>query len=141
MKIKSHPILSALACLCASASLEGCDRLLLFNPKGPVGDAERFIILAAFGLMLIVAIPGLVALSGRCRRWCRRNPDKHPHAEKHGNGPYHRRSGRRVWIRNGMAYLVVGAPQRYGNALCGDLSRIRWRHGLQAPRLLAMPPG
>jgi cytochrome o ubiquinol oxidase subunit 2 len=35
----------------------GCDQLLLFNPKGPVGDSERSLIIISFVLMLIVVIP------------------------------------------------------------------------------------
>ncbi len=31
--------------------------MLLFNPKGPIGDAERFVIIVAIALMLIVVIP------------------------------------------------------------------------------------
>ena len=35
----------------------GCDHLLLFNPKGPVGSSERSLIIISFVLMLIVVIP------------------------------------------------------------------------------------
>ena len=34
--------------------------MVLFDPKGPIGDAERFVIIAAFVLMLIVVIPVFV---------------------------------------------------------------------------------
>ena len=34
--------------------------MVLFDPKGPVGESERFVILAALGLMLIVLIPVFV---------------------------------------------------------------------------------
>jgi len=37
--------------------------MLLFDPKGPIGDAERFVIVAAFVLMLIVVIPVFVMSS------------------------------------------------------------------------------
>jgi len=40
--------------------LEGCGQLLLFEPKGPIGAVERFVIIAAFGLMLIVVIPVVI---------------------------------------------------------------------------------
>jgi cytochrome o ubiquinol oxidase subunit II len=46
-----------LSSLCAASFLEGCGQLLLFEPKGPIGATERFVIIAAFGLMLIVVIP------------------------------------------------------------------------------------
>jgi cytochrome o ubiquinol oxidase subunit 2 len=45
------------ASLCAAAFLQGCSQVLLFDPKGPIGAAERYVIIAAFLLMLIVVIP------------------------------------------------------------------------------------
>lgn len=48
-------VLSGLALL-----LTGCDHLPLLNPKGPIGDAERFLMIMAIALMLIVVIPVLV---------------------------------------------------------------------------------
>lgn len=41
----------------AATFLSGCGTILLFNPKGPVGESEKFLILAAIGLMAIVVIP------------------------------------------------------------------------------------
>lgn len=41
----------------AAVLLGGCDQLLLLNPKGPIGEAERFVIIAAIVLMLLVVIP------------------------------------------------------------------------------------
>ncbi len=46
--------------LFAAIFLGGCSRLLLLEPMGPIGDAERFVIIAAFVLMLIVVIPVFV---------------------------------------------------------------------------------
>lgn len=43
----------------ATLLLSGCDAVLL-DPKGPVGEAERDIILLATGLMLIVVVPVIV---------------------------------------------------------------------------------
>ncbi len=37
--------------------LGGCSNLVLFHPKGPVGHSERFVIIAAFALMMIVVLP------------------------------------------------------------------------------------
>lgn len=52
---------AVLATLCAAALfLGGCQDILLFNPKGPVGDAEMDLIIAAILLMLIVVIPVFV---------------------------------------------------------------------------------
>ena len=46
--------------LCAMAFLGGCSHMVLFDPKGPIGEAERFVILVAIALMLIVVIPVIV---------------------------------------------------------------------------------
>ena len=57
MKKKSDFVLIGCVSLIAVAFLGGCGRLLLFDPKGPIGDAERYLIIMAFVLMLIVVIP------------------------------------------------------------------------------------
>jgi len=57
MKQKRHSVFLALSSLCLAPLLGGCNELLLFYPKGPVGEAERFLIIAAFVLMLLVVIP------------------------------------------------------------------------------------
>jgi cytochrome o ubiquinol oxidase subunit II len=43
--------------LCVVVFLTGCNRILLLDPRGPVGDAERTIIVMAFTLMFIVVVP------------------------------------------------------------------------------------
>jgi cytochrome o ubiquinol oxidase subunit 2 len=53
MKIKKYFALIGFS----AAFLGGCSKVVLFDPKGPVGDSERFVILVAIGLMLIVVIP------------------------------------------------------------------------------------
>ena len=40
--------------------LTGCDQLPVLNPKGPIGDSERLLIITTFSLMLIVVIPVFV---------------------------------------------------------------------------------
>ena len=62
MKRKSYFVLIGASSLYAAALLGGCSRILLFDPKGPIGDGERFVILAAFVLMLIVVIPVFVMI-------------------------------------------------------------------------------
>jgi cytochrome o ubiquinol oxidase subunit II len=56
MDRKKHFVFMRLSSLGAAAFLEGCSHVVLFDPKGPIGDAERFVILAAIALMLIVVI-------------------------------------------------------------------------------------
>ena len=46
-----------LASLCVAVFLSGCSQTLLFDPKGPIGDTERLVIIVSFALMLIVVIP------------------------------------------------------------------------------------
>ncbi len=57
MKRKKYFVLVGLASLGAATLLAGCSTILLFNPKGPVGESERFLIIAALVLMAIVVIP------------------------------------------------------------------------------------
>jgi cytochrome o ubiquinol oxidase subunit II len=57
MKRKIRFVLASLFSLVAVTCLGGCSTILLFNPKGPIGESERFVILAAIALMLIVVIP------------------------------------------------------------------------------------
>ena len=57
MKTKRYFALVGLSSLCAVTLLGGCSTILLFDPKGPIGEAERFVIIAAIVLMLIVVIP------------------------------------------------------------------------------------
>ncbi len=60
MKRKKYFVLVGLSSLCAAIFLGGCSSVLLFNPKGPIGESERFVIIAAIVLMLIVVIPVFV---------------------------------------------------------------------------------
>jgi cytochrome o ubiquinol oxidase subunit II len=57
MKRKKYFVFAGLSSLCATTLLGGCSTILLFDPKGPIGEAERFVIIAAIALMLIVVIP------------------------------------------------------------------------------------
>ena len=44
----------------AALLIGGCSRMVLLNPKGPIGETERFVILLAFALMLLVVIPVII---------------------------------------------------------------------------------
>jgi cytochrome o ubiquinol oxidase subunit 2 len=57
MNRKSDLVFIGLLSLCTALFLGGCSDILLFNPKGPIGNAERFVIIASIALMLIVVIP------------------------------------------------------------------------------------
>jgi len=69
MKKKSDFVLIGCLSLFAVAFLGGCGRLLLFDPKGPIGDSERFVIIAAFVLMLIVVIPVIIMVFWFSRKY------------------------------------------------------------------------
>lgn len=57
MQKNQYFVLVALSFLCAAPLLVGCSHVILFDPKGPVGDAERSLIITAIALMSIVVIP------------------------------------------------------------------------------------
>jgi cytochrome o ubiquinol oxidase subunit 2 len=38
----------------------GCDRMVVLNPKGPIADAERGLIIDAFSVMMLVIVPVIV---------------------------------------------------------------------------------
>ncbi len=55
---RSHKFVSILLLtVCCAVFLTGCNQVILFDPKGPVGDTERLVIISSFALMLIVVIP------------------------------------------------------------------------------------
>jgi len=60
MKKTSRFIFVGAGLVCAMALLSGCSDMVLFHPKGPVGEDERFLMLMAIGLMLIVVLPAIV---------------------------------------------------------------------------------
>ena len=64
MKTKKYSIFVGLSSLAAVTLLGGCSTILLFDPKGPIGEAERFLIIAAIVLMLALL---LVRLSPAAR--------------------------------------------------------------------------
>jgi cytochrome o ubiquinol oxidase subunit II len=57
MRRKKYFIFVGLSSLCAVTLLGGCSSIILFDPKGPIGEAERSLIIASIALMLIVLIP------------------------------------------------------------------------------------
>jgi cytochrome o ubiquinol oxidase subunit 2 len=69
MKRKIYFIFKGFSSLCAAVFLGGCSNIVLFDPKGPIGDAERFVIVTAFALMLIVVIPVFVMSFWFSRRY------------------------------------------------------------------------
>src|SRR4030065_633610 len=60
MKRNIHFVFVGLLSLGAITFLGGCSTILLFDPKGPIGESERYVIIAAMVLMAIVVIPVFV---------------------------------------------------------------------------------
>ena len=54
-----QPVIGLLL-LSALSLLSSCSEMILLDPKGPIGETERHVILTAFVLMLIVVIPVIV---------------------------------------------------------------------------------
>jgi cytochrome o ubiquinol oxidase subunit II len=75
MKKKKTVFFVALSSLCVAAFLGGCSNMPLLDPKGPIGDAERFVIIAAFVLMLIVVVPVFIMVFWFPRRYRASNPN------------------------------------------------------------------
>ncbi len=59
MKRKSLYMSFGLPAVCLTVLLGGCSHMVLLIPKGPVAHSERFVIITAFVLMLIVVIPAI----------------------------------------------------------------------------------
>jgi cytochrome o ubiquinol oxidase subunit II len=57
MKKKKNLLSIVLSSLCPAIFLSGCSTIVLFDPKGPIGDEVRFVIITAILLMLIVLVP------------------------------------------------------------------------------------
>ena len=57
MKIKKYSVFVGLLSLGAVTLLGGCSTIILFDPKGPIGESERFVIITAAVLMAIVVVP------------------------------------------------------------------------------------
>ncbi|MFA4903234.1 MAG: ubiquinol oxidase subunit II [Desulfobaccales bacterium] len=57
MKRKKYSVFVGLLSLGAVTFLAGCSTIVLLDPKGPIGESERFVIIAAIVLMAIIVIP------------------------------------------------------------------------------------
>ncbi len=57
MQRNKYSVFAGLLSLGAATFLGGCSTIVLFDPKGPIGESERFVIIAAAVLMAIVVVP------------------------------------------------------------------------------------
>ncbi len=69
MKNKLQRIRNGLGALCATAFMAGCRHMPLLDPKGPIGDAQRQLIIITFGLMLIVVVPVFILVFWFTRKY------------------------------------------------------------------------
>lgn len=60
MKKSVVVVLVALTLLGIAASLSGCSEMVLLHPKGPIGESQRWLIIVAFVLMLVVVVPVII---------------------------------------------------------------------------------
>jgi cytochrome o ubiquinol oxidase subunit 2 len=75
MKRKIYFVLVGLLSLGAVTCLAGCSTILLFDPKGPIGNSERFVIITAIVLMAIVVIPVFIMAFWFSRKYRAANTD------------------------------------------------------------------
>ena len=75
MKRKIYFVLVGWLSLGAVTLLGGCSTIVLFDPKGPIGESERFVIIAAIALMAIVVIPVFIMAFWFPRKYRASNTD------------------------------------------------------------------
>ncbi|MDQ7784283.1 MAG: ubiquinol oxidase subunit II [Desulfomonilaceae bacterium] len=75
MKNRTYFLLIGLSSLCAVTLLGGCSTMVLLDPKGPIGETVRFVIIAAFALMLTVIIPVFIMAFWFPRKYRASNTD------------------------------------------------------------------
>jgi cytochrome o ubiquinol oxidase subunit 2 len=108
----------AVFCICGTGCSEG-----VLNPHGPIGDAEKTILLNSLGIMLAIVIPVILATLGVA--WWFRASNRH--ARYLPNWEYSGRIELIVWSIPAMVILLVG-----GIAWIGS-------HDLDPPKPLASP--
>ena len=69
MKNKLQRIRNGLGGLGATAFLAGCRHMPLLDPKGPIGEAQRLLIIITVALMLIVVVPVFVLVFWFARKY------------------------------------------------------------------------
>ncbi len=60
MRKKIYDLFKVIGFLGVTAFLSGCSKMVVLDPKGPIGSEERVLIYWAIGLMLIVIVPVFV---------------------------------------------------------------------------------
>jgi cytochrome o ubiquinol oxidase subunit II len=81
-----------------------CDRAVVLNPKGPIADAERGLLIDAFSVMLIVVVPVIVMAILFAWRYRASNRD----ARYEPNWAYSARIDAVVWLVPALIVIAVG---------------------------------
>jgi cytochrome o ubiquinol oxidase subunit II len=69
MKKKKYSVFVGLLSLITVSLFSGCSALVLFDPKGPVGESERFVIIMATMLMAVVVVPVFIMVFWISRKY------------------------------------------------------------------------
>jgi len=88
----------------ASLLAGACDRAVILNPKGPIADAERGLLIDAFSVMLIVVVPVIVMAILFAWRYRASNRD----ARYEPTWAYSARVDAVVWLVPALIVIAVG---------------------------------
>ena len=69
MKNRLQHIRNGLGVLWATVIMSGCRNVPLLDPKGPIGEAQRILIITTFALMLIVVVPVFILVFWFSRKY------------------------------------------------------------------------
>jgi len=87
----------------ASLLVGACDRAVVLNPKGPIADAERGLLIDAFSVMLIVVVPVIVMAILFAWRYRASN-----RARYEPNWAYSAKIDAVVWLVPALIVIAVG---------------------------------
>jgi cytochrome o ubiquinol oxidase subunit 2 len=99
--IRSHRWMTAVA---VTLLVGACDRAVVLNPKGPIADAERGLLIDAFSVMLIVVVPVIVMAILFAWRYRASNRD----ARYEPTWAYSARIDAVVWLVPALIVIAVG---------------------------------
>src|SRR5258707_7664185 len=99
--IRLHRWMTAVA---VTLLVGACDRAVVLNPKGPIADAERGLLIDAFSVMLIVVVPVIVMAILFAWRYRASNRD----ARYEPTWAYSARIDAVVWLVPALIVIAVG---------------------------------
>jgi cytochrome o ubiquinol oxidase subunit II len=112
--IRANRCLSRSLCaLLVPFALAGCERLAVLSPAGPIGSANRTILLDALAIMLAIVVPTLLAILG-VAWWFRAS---NPHARRSLTLTYSGRIELIVWSIPALVVFFLGGIAWIGSHL------------------------